>query len=517
MSNYIEDLNDCLQETFKLLHDSCDLKSLLKINLSKIQAETLEYFELLQPKLTILGSYNAGKSTLVNVLLANPKAALTGEIPLTQALHHYWWRDVRLVDTPGLNSAHESQKIAIEQLHQACHIIFIMREHEVESHELYRNLTEVLKKNRRIIIIFNHQSSPNEVEAYLQRIDQQIKIQASRTSIDYQIMSNFEIVAVNLKTALCARLNKNQILLEHSGYPKLLIQLTQWLNTVGAEESILKNLRQYVDQELFMPLDSFFKEVYVDPEQLRSLYKSKLLLEKERIDVRRELRCYIQQQVTQSKTLVTKLLEKNDSGNIEQQLEHLYQQLQEGLIQKIKLKIEVTNHTVIKALNVQLDILKQNQAESTQAWYQGFLQHGRQIAEQYQPNKAINLSSMLNIQATSQIGQNLLRQNVGGAALQVFMTAYDAYQAHQQEQKDNERSFFMTKAKHRVAESIQRDLYHNLLEYLEHSIQNSYDEKLAHMQKTFDQLLEAEQKFQDILDQFTDLHDEFKQLKAMYI
>lgn len=515
MSSYIDSLSDCIQECFLLLNSSTALQPLLNLNLSELEQQSMKQLELLQPKVTILGSYNAGKSTLINVLVGQERAK-TSAIPQTQAITPYWWDNVQLIDTPGLNTTAEHKDIVQQCIAQSEKIIFVLRDYEVESRSLYRQLIKILAQNKRLAIVLNHQLPQPQVEDYQKRLRYHLQQYAADALISHQTLLEVPILSLNLLTARRAQVQKKPSLLQHSGYPALHQGLTRWLEKRVSQQQEILNFQRYMEQQLFLPVDRLLKTIQVNPEQIRALYSSKLQFEKERLETRRVLRAFIQQQIKAAQPRIMTILANTESSLMDVQLQQLHEKLQKDLFVEMNTRLQITNQTVLKPFKAELEKMKQDQPASKQAWYASFLQQGRQLAQNYSAKPTPKLSGALTSESLPALGK-LMRQNMGGIAVNVFMTAYDAYQAHQQEQQDNQRTRAMSAAKHQAAQSIQQDLYHLLLDYLEQAIANSYDPKLLQMQTTFDQLLDAEQKYQEIADQFADLYDEFKQFDAAYV
>jgi len=56
-----------------------------------------------QPRIMLYGVYNAGKSTLLNAIIGEPKAKV-GDIPTTYETTSFHWRGYELIDTPGIGA-----------------------------------------------------------------------------------------------------------------------------------------------------------------------------------------------------------------------------------------------------------------------------------------------------------------------------------------------------------------------------------------------------------------------------
>ncbi|WP_298141303.1 GTPase [uncultured Acinetobacter sp.] len=516
MTSHVQAITDCVQECLTMLKDACDLHSVLNLDLDELEQQILKELEFLETKVTILGSYNAGKSTLVNVLLGKRRAPINNS-ELDHGLECYWWRDIQLVDTPSLYDVAHNKNIDMQHFINAQQIIFVVRDYEVESRRIYEALTQILMQHKRLAIVLNHQlpvDQVDQVDQFKQRFLYHLHKYAAYRALSPHTMMQVPILSLNLKIACRARHEKNETLLKHTGYLALRQGLMQWLDTKVSQQEKIQKFQQMLEQQLFLPIDRTLKSIGVKPEQLRSLYRSKLQLEQERIKTRTDLRHFIEQQVFDVHAAIIEILQQPDVVVVEHQLQQLYEKLQQQLFLESQKHLQVTNQTVLKRLNAKLDALKQEQAVPSQIWYESVLKQGQAWLGNFSEKSSVNLSSLLSSGKIPSLS-GLTRHNLGGMAAQVFFTAYDAYQAHQKEQHNNRRARILTQARQQVLINIQQDMHYQLLEYVEHVIENSYNQKLLQMQTTLDQLLIAEEKYQEIVDQFAELYDEFKQLKGV--
>ena len=66
-------------------------------------------------QIMLYGAYNAGKSSLINLLMAE-NVAPVDDIPKTDSVNEYSWQGYRLIDTPGVNAPIKHEKITDNQL-----------------------------------------------------------------------------------------------------------------------------------------------------------------------------------------------------------------------------------------------------------------------------------------------------------------------------------------------------------------------------------------------------------------
>jgi hypothetical protein len=76
-------------------------------------------------RLALFGQYNAGKSTLVNALLGERRAA-TGDAPTTRTPGEYHWRGFHVLDLPGSNARLAEQEEARRALADAHAVLYVV-------------------------------------------------------------------------------------------------------------------------------------------------------------------------------------------------------------------------------------------------------------------------------------------------------------------------------------------------------------------------------------------------------
>ncbi|WP_304335475.1 dynamin family protein, partial [Conchiformibius steedae] len=72
----------------------------------------------------VYGVYNAGKSTLINALLGKEVAPIA-DIPKTDSVTAYRWRQYDILDTPGVDAPIEHQEITDGEMLKADAVIFV--------------------------------------------------------------------------------------------------------------------------------------------------------------------------------------------------------------------------------------------------------------------------------------------------------------------------------------------------------------------------------------------------------
>jgi len=84
--------------------------------LKKFQKHIETKLENFEPTLMVYGTYNAGKSTLLNALFGIEEMAKTGDSPETAEVYEYKYHGYTIYDTPGINAPIEHEEVTNEHL-----------------------------------------------------------------------------------------------------------------------------------------------------------------------------------------------------------------------------------------------------------------------------------------------------------------------------------------------------------------------------------------------------------------
>jgi GTPase SAR1 family protein len=212
----------------------------------------------------LYGSYNAGKSSLINALLMEDVAAI-GDIPKTSTADLYKWNDCYLLDTPGVNAPIEHEEVAESQIDRSELLLFVVRQGDQDVKDVYSRMFQMLARDKQIFIVFNHELSPDELPEALARLTDIMATYAQSHQIDLRRVGEIPIIPVNVKTAMKARLKGSEPLAEHSGITQFESVFLSWLRNFDTDHHYLDRLRKFIHQCVVNPLlDSISKESKVD-------------------------------------------------------------------------------------------------------------------------------------------------------------------------------------------------------------------------------------------------------------
>lgn len=121
------------------------------------EAEThcAHVYETGKPRIMLYGTYNSGKSTLLNALMGEEKAPMV-DVPTTYEKQSYSWNGYELVDTPGINAPVEHERVSRESLKECQVVLFVIS--SGGSHDdakIYTAMKEVVEMGKKLFIVLN--------------------------------------------------------------------------------------------------------------------------------------------------------------------------------------------------------------------------------------------------------------------------------------------------------------------------------------------------------------------------
>lgn len=185
----------------------------------------------------VYGVYNAGKSTLINVLLGREAAAMD-DVPLTDQVTAYAWGKYNILDTPGVDAPIAHEDVTNAQMLKADVVIFVVDPlGTVEEAKTLEVLVDLLAARKKVFMVFNEKKELSE-EDYI-KLKDQTREQLQRIAMQRgmsDILMDVPIVKINAKRALQGQLKGQPKLVELSGYPTLENQLTEFLDGISPDD-----------------------------------------------------------------------------------------------------------------------------------------------------------------------------------------------------------------------------------------------------------------------------------------
>jgi GTP-binding protein EngB required for normal cell division len=206
------------------------------------------------PSATIMvyGVYNAGKSTLINALLGKEEARVSDK-PETDSIARYRWGGFEILDTPGIDAPIHHEQVTQEQLRAADVVIFVVNPlGTVEEAKTLKILLQLIERGKQVFIILNskNQLEPEDAERLKDELRKRIQDKAEEMGLK-GVLKDIPTLEINAKTALKARMEGKQNLLEHSGFPRLEDELAKFLSSIDAGDvlaSFVTELIKFIEQ-----------------------------------------------------------------------------------------------------------------------------------------------------------------------------------------------------------------------------------------------------------------------------
>lgn len=224
-----------------------------RVDINKVMDERLADFK---PTFIIYGVYNSGKSTLLNALLGEERAEM-GDTPTTNKIHQYSYGGFSIYDTPGLEARLEDNETAQKHLSESDVVIFVLSSDGlVESKSAYEEMGDVLKANKKLLVVLNNKSgleigSEDDVRMHA-KIRQNLQKEADNKKI--QNITDIQVITVNAKSALKAKIENKNLLLKASNFPLLERFLTKLM-----QEADHNDVANTLKQKLYDKIEEALK------------------------------------------------------------------------------------------------------------------------------------------------------------------------------------------------------------------------------------------------------------------
>lgn len=172
------------------------------------------------PRVMVFGTYNAGKSTLINALVGK-EVARVSDHPETDQITSYPWRGFMLDDTPGIDAPPEHEQVTRTHIETADIVLFVVATDGTLEEQ--RTLDEVVRlagNGTPLRLIINNKSGFRPYDAAFlglrDRLADKLRHFADAAGIA-DIDRRAPIRLVNAASALRGRLEGKQALLANSG------------------------------------------------------------------------------------------------------------------------------------------------------------------------------------------------------------------------------------------------------------------------------------------------------------
>lgn len=323
----------------------------------------------------VYGVYNAGKSTLINALLGKVVAEID-DVPKTDSVSAYRWRQYDILDTPGVDAPIEHEQITDEEMLKADAVIFVVNPVGVaEELGTLSKLLELVKARKQVFLVFN-EKQPLAIEDFQKLKDQtQSRLQelAAKSGLS-NVLKDIPIVRVNAKSALKAKTENKSALLESRGFPEFEKRLTEFLQSISQDTIYVRLKNALVDflsgslnilkmrsqADMVKKYDDLLKNIERNKNQVRRNVRQAIANERNRIgsEVQRQLRRNVFGEENLSESDIEKCIQaafeysaEKVNNTLQNEVEALMQQLQVD-IDNIQAEIPPSNFEMAN-INIQ--------------------------------------------------------------------------------------------------------------------------------------------------------------------
>jgi len=334
--------------------------------LKKFQIHIEEKLKNFKPTLMVYGTYNAGKSTLLNALFGIEEMAKTGDSPETADVHEYKYNGYTIYDTPGINAPIEHEEVTSEHLKKCEVILFVLsNDGSLEEEYIYTKISEIVKLNKPLLIVLNNKknSDPDSKES-IQEIDK-VNINLSKIG-DRAGIKNIEekvsLCMVDVLTALEGKIEQEQELIDESNIIQLEKSISKLLNDAGNND-VVNALNLYIKDFIDNVISKI--DMKIDNPELQKVEELLTYLEKFKSKSEIELKNIIHKKMNILESglrerLLNKSSEEEIHQYIEDSLDNLVSQIEskfETISNELKIRIEQFSEDM-HSINIEYEKIK---------------------------------------------------------------------------------------------------------------------------------------------------------------
>ena len=229
----------------------------------------------------VYGIYNAGKSSIINELIKDDRAAVADR-PTTDRIDYFEWNGYLMADTPGVGAPIEHEEITQNHLKKADVVLFVMSSNgSTERKQNYDRMKEIISAGKKVIIVLNDKDgvlgkSENDVISILK---EQVVENMRLVGISAED-NQYYIIPVNAQRAHKGRLENKQTLYSSSNIEELekviLSELRKTDSFMVMHNSIIE-----IEKSLEKIIDSIKSESNDDDKSIQKIIDCLRVQEKE--------------------------------------------------------------------------------------------------------------------------------------------------------------------------------------------------------------------------------------------
>lgn len=431
----------------------------------------------------LYGAYNAGKSTLINVL-SGKAVAPVADIPKTDKVDRYPWGDYVLLDTPGVNAPIQHEDVTLEQLTRCSVILFVIRDSDMDSKDVYERLFDLLRKDKKIFIVLNNQLS-NEEDKYqaAQHIRDLLVKFAPNHQVNLDKLGEVEILPMNLRTALKGRELNKEPLLVHSGYSEFIERFNAWTAQQNSERQRFNGFKNFVNERWYSPLLEKITSLKSaqDQEKARELIDQKNELNERKNIIFNRVSDAIRMQSTSNREAISAILQNCSSeSQIQSEMSHIFQKMSSSIEQTMQKELSDFNFSFNTNYSVSTGDLVPSHALADKMKDMG----KNLLTDQNMLKEGLLIGRKLKIPPLKGRWEKTLGSWAGKAAvvLQVASAIWDIYSSQKEEEERNAQQRRAILELNQSVENITTDFINDAYQSVGEAINPFFDQQIAEVQ-----------------------------------
>lgn len=462
----------------------------------------------------LYGAYNAGKSSLINALLSE-ELATVNDIPTTDSIDAYPWQGMSLIDTPGVNAPIAHANVTEDHLKRCSVILFVIRDGDMDSQDVYDRLMDLIKRNKKIFILLNHQLSSTEDKEKAQMHIRSILLKkGAEHNIDSVELETVSITPVNVRTALKGRLQGQQNLVKYSGFSDFESAFDSWLIKQNQEKKKFDHFKNLVNETWYQPALNILQSQMssVAAEKTQMLRQEKTSFDNQRSLMINEMRSMVQTQVISQKNRLVSVLQQGEDENktrlnLEGIVTDISGQIESALQQKFD---QVKVYLPKRNMDVSLIPERPRSGEQNILLDQSVAVAKKAIANKDNLKQALLLGRSLKIPIIKGRWEKTLGQWAGRAAIvvQVVTAVYDAYAAQKEQDEQNNAQKNYTLQLYQTVEEICSDINKDAYELVKGAVTDFFAPRLADIENEISQIKIIDDKKNNDLSLLNDMHSQ---------
>lgn len=505
------------------------IEKVMSYSKEEVSSEEIESFEKhvetklanFKPTLMVYGTYNAGKSTLLNALFGKKEMAKTGDSPETAEVHAYEYKGYTIYDTPGINAPIEHEEVTNEHLNKCEVVLFVMsNDGSLEEEYVYNKISDIVQAKKPLLIVLNNKKNTDPTSK--ETIEEINKVNINLSKIgDRHGVKNIEekvsLCMVNAKTALKGKVENKKILLNRSNIKQLETSIETLLNESGNRE-VINALNLYIRE--FIERVISIIDTKIDNPELQKVEELITYLEKFKQKSDIELKNIVISKVNILENgLRERLLHQSKSDEINQYVEEMTEDISHQLELKFKNISSTLNQKIeqftneMDAISLQYSNINISDKESDNNDSKFLEENIKNVLKNKDLMTKVTKETLLKLREFKILFKGKWEKTLGKYAgrfanvLTVAISAYEAYQAYSEHEKQVEaqRQHVLSaqNTSKEFAETIKTNVFNSIDEILENvfdTLIQEYRTLSNNLNTNHSKLINNKTKLQNLLE-----------------